>query len=62
MNELKLTIPLSEVLEILKLSTEIEHPTAVFKKEDRLAMASEVVEKSISKSSQISNIIHKWLD
>ncbi len=55
-----ITVPLSEILEILSLSSAIESPTAVFRKEDRLAMANEVVEKSIATAGQISNILHKW--
>jgi len=58
---LMITVPKDALLEILRLSGEIEAPMAVFRKDDKLSMANEVVETSIAKAGQISNIIIKYI-
>ena len=55
-----LTVPLSEVLEILRLAVKIENPTAAFRKDDQLMMANEVIKNSIGYAGRISELIYRW--
>ena len=57
---LKITVPLSEVLEILRLAGKIETPIVVYRRDGQLEMATEAVEKSMAYASAIAEILYKW--
>ena len=57
--EIKLTVPLSEVLELLKLVTMIEMPDVTYG-EDMLVMAQQAVRLNRMKATDASNILYKW--
>lgn len=58
--EIKVTVPLSEVLEILRLVTNIEYPNCTYVPEESLLMADNAIRQMKQSAGAISNILYTW--
>jgi len=55
-----ITVPLDEVLELIRLSSGIEYPNCTYVPDNELTMAQNAVRLMQQKASNISDILYKW--
>lgn len=59
--EIKITVPLSDILELIRLSNSIEYPNCTFLPDEPLLMADNAVRLIGQAASNIADILHRWV-
>lgn len=57
--EIKVTVPLSELLELLRLITKIEYPSVTYE-DNNLVMAQQAIRNSKRYANEASAILYQW--